>query len=274
MKLATIKKGEVTALVRVTGEGYVEVPGYASVSELLEAGALEEARTAEGESGDLASATLVNPLPNPSKIICVGVNYRNHIKEMGREPAPYPTLFMKVRESLIGPNDPIMLPPESQAVDYEGELAMVIGTKVRRAKGEQARAAIAGFTCSNDTSMRDWQYRTAQWDQGKAWERATPIGPVVVTPDELPLDARLVTEVNGEVRQDTPVDDLVFGTVELVEYLSTIFTLNPGDVILTGTPGGVGHAKKPPQYVQAGDIVSVTIDGIGTIKNRAEAEEV
>lgn len=273
MKLATIRKTGGTAAVRVVGDRYVEIPGYASVSELLAAGALDQAAQAQGTEGDFTSADLAPVVPTPGKIVCVGVNYRNHIKEMGREPAEFPTLFTKFPEALLGAHDDFPLPPESTKVDYEGEMALVIGTTVRRAKGAEAEAAIAGFTCANDGTMRDWQYRTTQWFQGKGWEKSTPLGPVLITPDELPADARMVTRVNGDVRQDTPVDDLLFGTVALVEYVSTMFTLKPGDVILTGTPGGVGHARKPPVYIQPGDVITVTIDGIGELRNTAVAEQ-
>ena len=272
MKLATIRVGDSTVAVRVDGDKAVEITGYASISELLTNGSLEEAAAANGTEYDFASADIAPVVPDPSKIVCVGVNYRNHIKEMGREPAEFPTLFTKFKESLLGPNDDFPIPPESDAIDYEGELALIIGKKVRRAKGEEAKAAIAGFTVANDGTMRDWQYRTTQWFQGKGWENSTPLGPVMITPEELPADAHMVTRLEGQVMQDTPVDDLLFDTVALVEYISTMFTLNPGDIILTGTPGGVGHARKPPVYVQPGQTVTVTIDGIGELVNKAVPE--
>ena len=210
----------------------------------------------------------------PQKVVCVGLNYRNHILEMGRELPEYPTLFTKYPESLIGPRDDIQLPPESDAVDWEGELALVVGKTVRRATAEQAAEAIAGYSVLNDVTMRDWQYRTPMWFQGKAWENSTPIGPVFVTPDEIPAGATMTTRVDGEVVQSTPIDDLVFDSAALISYISTIFTLNPGDVIATGTPGGVGHARKPQRYLTAGQTLSTSIDGIGELVNLAVAERV
>jgi len=197
---------------------------------------------------------------------------------MGREIPEFPTLFAKYPEALIGPADDILLAPESDAVDWEAELAVVIGTTVRRARGGSAEAAIAGFAVLNDVTMRDWQYRTMMWDQGKTWEATTPLGPYLVTPDELPGGVRpaldLSCRVNDEVVQSANTGDLVFDSVALVEYISTILTLRPGDVIASGTPGGVGHARKPPRYLAPGDVLTTDISGLGIARNRAVAEAV
>ena len=274
MKLATLRLPEGrTVAARVDGDTAVEL-GFADVGELLRAGGLAAAATATGASHDLATADLAPVVPAPGKIVCVGLNYRNHILEMGRELPEYPTLFAKYPEALIGPRDDIQLAPESDKVDWEGELAVVIGKTVRRADADQAKAAIAGFAVLNDVTMRDYQYRTTQWFQGKTWENSTPFGPVLATPDEIPAGAQMVTSLDGEVLQSTPIDDLVFDTVALVQYISTIFTLNPGDVIATGTPGGVGHARKPARYLAAGQTLTTTIDGIGELVNVAVAEQV
>lgn len=232
--------------------------------ELTEAG-LESLRTDRRHALDeLEFAPLV---VRPSKVVCVGVNYLPHIREMGREKLDYPTLFCKFPDSLIGAGAPIVIPRESDAMDFEGEIAMVIGREVRRASAEEARAVIAGFTCANDGSVRDWQYRTAQWLQGKVWEGSTPLGPVLTTADAMPEDPHITTRVSGEVMQQGRLSDLVFDPVTLISYISTIVTLRPGDVILTGTPGGVGHARDPQRYLRAGDIVEVTVDGVGTLRN-------
>jgi acylpyruvate hydrolase len=192
---------------------------------------------------------------------------------MGRELPKYPTLFAKFPEALIGPADPIVLPAESVAVDWEAELAVVIGRAVRRASEAEARAAIAGFSVLNDVTARDWQYRSPQWLQGKTFEATTPFGPYLVTPDELPGGTApalsLTCSVDGELVQKAGTDDLVFGPVELVRYISTILTLRPGDVIATGTPGGVGHARKPPRYLGDGARLVTEISGLGRLENVA-----
>ncbi|MET7995755.1 fumarylacetoacetate hydrolase family protein [Amycolatopsis sp. NPDC005232] len=273
MRLATIRVGGTTAAVRITGTTAIET-GFTDVGALLRAGGLDVAAATDGARHDYATMDLAPVVPRPGKIVCVGLNYRNHILEMGRELPEFPTLFAKYPEALIGPRDEILLPPESDRVDWEGELAVVIGTSVRRASAEEAVAAIAGYSVLNDVTMRDYQYRTAQWFQGKTWENSTPLGPVLVTPDELAPGAQLVTSVDGEELQRTPLDDLVFDAVELVRYISTIVTLQPGDVIATGTPGGVGHARKPPRYLAPGQTLTTRIDGIGELVNVAVAEKV
>jgi acylpyruvate hydrolase len=206
----------------------------------------------------------------------VGLNYRSHILEMGRELPRHPTLFTKYPEALVGAHDDIVLPPESTQVDWEAELAVVIGADVRRARGAGAETAIAGFAVLNDVTMRDWQYRTAMWDQGKTWESTAPFGPYLVTPDELPGGVRPALElrglVNGEVVQQANTGDLVFDPVALVEYVSTILTLRPGDVIATGTPGGVGHARRPARYLAAGDLLVTEVAGLGRAQNRTVDE--
>ena len=207
-------------------------------------------------------------VPAPRKIVCVGLNYANHIREMGRELPEYPTLFAKYPEALIGPYDTIVLPVEApDAVDWEGELAVVIGATARRVDGDAAAAAIAGYATLNDVTMRDFQYRTPEWFQGKTFEATTPFGPYLVTADEFVLEGELRTAVDDEIVQSTSIDDLVFSPTQLVSYISHIVTLNPGDVIATGTPGGVGHARKPPRYLYDGAVLTTTIDGLGALRN-------
>ena len=275
MKLATIRTPEGTRAVRLAKHGYVDL-GAADVGELLADPAWRvRAAAAEGRTYPLEGADLAPVVPNPGKILCVGLNYRNHILEMGRDLPEHPTLFAKFTEALIGPRDDIELAPESDQVDWEAELVVVIGTQVRRASAEQAEEAIAGFTVMNDVTMRDWQYRTKEWLQGKTFEATTPLGPVLVTPDELPggvaPSLALSTSVNGELMQKADTSDLVFDPVALVRFLSTIVTLKPGDVIATGTPGGVGHARKPARYLADGDVLVTEIEGIGRLENVARA---
>ncbi len=274
MRLATLRVNGGTVAVRVEGDTAVEIDGFADVGALLRAGGLDRAAGAGGARHDLATAELAQPVLDPAKIVCVGLNYRSHITEMGRQIPQFPTLFTKFADALIGPRDDVALPPESTRVDWEGELAVVIGRTVRRATAEQAEAAIAGYSVANDVTMRDWQYRTPQWFQGKAWEASTPVGPVLVTPDEMRADAELITRVDDEVMQRIPIADLVFTAVDLVAYISTIFTLRAGDIILTGTPGGVGHARKPGRYLAPGQTLRTSIDGIGELVNYVVAEKV
>ena len=216
-------------------------------------------------------ATLV---ANPSKVVCVGLNYKTHIEEMGRPLPDYPTLFPKFPDTLLGATDPIVRPDETTEFDWEAELVVVIGTPVRRARGAEAEAAIAGFTVMNDVTCRDWQFRTREWTQGKNWDSTTPVGPYLVTPDEVggvrPALA-ISTTVDGETMQSDTTGDLVFDPVALVEYVSTMIRLNPGDLIASGTPGGVGHARKPPVYLTAGQRVVCTIEGIGSVANEVVA---
>ncbi|UED87902.1 fumarylacetoacetate hydrolase family protein [Streptomyces profundus] len=272
MRLATIRLPQGgTAAARVTGDTATEL-GYPDVGALLAAGGLASARTADGPVHAWADVPLAPVVPRPGKILCVGLNYRTHILEMGRELPTAPTVFSKYPEALVGPRDPVVIPPESQQVDWEGELAVVVGETVRRADAATAQAAIAGYAVLNDVTMRDWQYRTLQWLPGKSFESSTPFGPVLVTPDEFALGGALVTAVDGVEVQRTTTDDLVFGPAELISYLSTVMTLRPGDVIATGTPGGVGHARKPARYLTPGQILTTTVEGIGTLTNRVVAE--
>ncbi|MDR1824871.1 MAG: fumarylacetoacetate hydrolase family protein [Bifidobacteriaceae bacterium] len=273
MKLATVEVNGATSAARVEGDQAVLIPGFADVGEVLRSRALATAARVEGLRLHLDAIGVLPVVLQPQRILCVGMNYISHIAEMGRETPTHPTLFPKWAGSLVGAGQPITLPPESEAVDWEGELAVVIGRPTRRVTEAQAADAIAGYTIMNDISMRDWQYRTSQWLQGKTWDRSTPLGPVLATPEELPAKARLTTTVNGQVMQDDHVDDLLFGPAHLVAYVSTMMTLLPGDIIATGTPAGVGHARKPPQYLTHGDRVTVTIEGIGSLSNLALRED-
>jgi acylpyruvate hydrolase len=205
-------------------------------------------------------------VPTPSKVLCVGLNYKSHIQEMGRDLPSHPTMFAKFADTLTGPNDPVEAVAEDPELDWEGELVVVIGRTAYKVSEEEAGDYIAGYTVANDISMRGWQFRTMEWLQGKIWGASTPVGPVLVTADAFdPTAATLRTTVNGEVMQEHSTGDLLFTPTRLVSYLSTILPLRPGDLILTGTPGGVGRARDPQVYLQAGDIVEVTIEGIGTL---------
>ena len=208
------------------------------------------------------------PLPPPGKVICCGLNYGDHIVEMGRELPTHPTLFAKYADTLIPDGADIVLPAEVE-VDWEAELAVVVGTEIRGADRDEAANAIGGYTVANDISVRDWQHRTLQWFQGKAWDATTPIGPVVVTPDAIDPVAGVdvVCRVNGEERQRGNTRTLVFDCAGLLAYISTFTVLRPGDVVLTGTPGGVGMGMTPPTFLADGDVVETEIPGIGTLTN-------
>ena len=224
----------------------------------------------------LASVRLEAPIARPPKILAVGLNYADHIRETGATPPAVPVIFNKQSTAVIGPGAPILVPPESTAIDYEGELAVVIGRRCRRVSRRQAPQVIAGFTICNDVTVRDWQRRTPTMTMGKSWDSHCPLGPWIVTSDELgdPRALELVTRVNGEVRQQANTREMLFDCYALVEHLSTAFTLEPGDVISTGTPAGVGAARKPPAWLVPGDTVSITIEGIGELSNPVAAESV
>lgn len=225
----------------------------------------------EVDASSISEDSLAPLVPNPSKIVCLGLNYATHIREMGRDLPAYPTLFAKYQESLIGPRDLIDMPADLDSVDWEAELVVVVGSTVRSASRSEAEAAIAGFTVGNDMTDRGHQRRTLQWLQGKTWEASTPVGPALVTPDEVggvTPDLQITAKVSGEVMQDARTGDLVFDPVHCVEYLSRIFTLRPGDLIFTGTPGGVGDARDPKRYVAPGEVVEIEIENLGKTVNR------
>jgi acylpyruvate hydrolase len=275
VRLTTIRTADGTRAARVDGDRLVELPA-SDVGAVLAGGptALRDAGDARGPERDASAADYAPVVPDPSKIICLGLNYERHIREMGHDPPDAPTLFAKYSAALLGPRDPIVLPAVSEQVDWEAELAFVIGTPVRHADERAARAAIAGYTICNDVSMRDWQHRTPQWLQGKTFESSTPVGPMLVTPDEVDdaRDLRLRCEVDGELRQDARTSDLVLDPVAIVQYVSRILTLSPGDLISTGTPGGVGAGMDPPVFLRPGQVVRTVIDGIGELVNECVAE--
>jgi acylpyruvate hydrolase len=264
VKLATIRTAAGTAAVRVDDDAAVEL-GAPDLGEFLtRPGWRASAAAAAGARHDLAGLDYAPPVPRPEKVICVGLNYRTHILEMGRELPEHPALFAKYARALVGAHDPIELPAGSQQVDWEAELGVVIGAEVRRATAEQAAAAIAGYTVVNDVTARDFQYRSVQWLQGKTFERSTPVGPWLVTDVE---PGEISCAVDGDVVQKADTADLVFGPADLVAYVSQIITLVPGDLIATGTPGGVGHARKPPRYLVEGNELVTQVEGVGELRN-------
>jgi acylpyruvate hydrolase len=224
----------------------------------------------------LEEVRLLPPVPNPGKILCVGLNYKAHVEETNRDLPDYPVLFAKFPSSLIGAADPIELPPESSQVDYEGELGVVIGERARRIPRDRGLEVVAGYTVCNDVTMRDYQYKTHQWIQGKTWDSSTPAGPALVSADEAGDPSRLELEVrlNDQVMQAGSTSQLIFDVATLVNVVSEFTTLNPGDMLLTGTPGGVGYRRDPQVFLADGDLVSVEVSGIGRLENRVIAERV
>lgn len=274
MKLATVRHGGRTTAALVVAGGYQPLPAR-NLSELLSIPSWKEILkdASSGHCGPDAlpasAIELLNPVPNPTKVICCGLNYADHILEMGRELPEYPTLFAKFADTLTDPEAQIPA-DESMDLDWEAELAVVLGSTLQDATEDEAAAAIAGYTVANDVSMRDWQRRTLQWFQGKAFDRTTPLGPVLVTADELDPVAGLevICTLNGEEVQRGNTKTLVFSAARLLSYISTFTVLRPGDVVLTGTPGGVGMGMVPPRFLKDGDELLTEIPGIGTLKNR------
>jgi acylpyruvate hydrolase len=268
VKLATIRTATGTAAVRIDDDGAVEL-GAPDLGAYLERTDWRTvAARADGARHDLAGLDYAPLVPRPEKIFCVGLNYRTHILEMGRDLPEYPALFAKFARALVGANDPVELPSGSEQVDWEAELGIVIGAPVRHAGRDEAAAAIAGFTVVNDVTARDFQYRSVQWLQGKTFERSTPVGPWLVTDAE---PGEISCEVDGDIVQKSETSDLVFSAVDLVAYISQIITLVPGDLIATGTPGGVGHARKPPRYLAEGSSMVTRVEGVGELRNTVVA---
>jgi 2-keto-4-pentenoate hydratase/2-oxohepta-3-ene-1,7-dioic acid hydratase in catechol pathway len=222
----------------------------------------------------LADVTLQAPIRRPPKVLAVGLNYRDHVEETGLQMPEVPMIFNKQSTAVTGPGSDIHLPKDSFQLDYEGEFAFVIGKRCRRVPKEKAMSVIAGFTIVNDVSVRDWQFRSATTTMGKSWDTHCPMGPAIVTPDEVPDPHNLAlrTWVNGELRQDSNTRYLIFNCVDLIEHLSTAFTLEPGDVVPTGTPSGVGIGFDPKVWLKAGDVVRIAIDRLGELENRVVNE--
>ncbi len=220
----------------------------------------------------LSAVRLLAPLPKPPKFICIGLNYRDHAIESGLAIPATPTVFAKYSNAVIGPGDTIQIPKVSQEVDYEAELAFVIGRRGKDVAPAQWKDCVFGYTIVNDVSARDFQRATSQWVIGKTFDTFAPMGPELVSADEIPdpHNLRISCEVNGRVLQDSSTSQLIFRIPELVAYLSQVMTLEPGDIVSTGTPPGVGFARKPPIFLQPGDEVVVKVEGLGELRNRCQ----
>ncbi len=237
--------------------------------------AMERARNAAESAPEIALADvrLEAPVPRPGKVLAIGLNYRDHAEESGQPIPQRPIVFAKMPTCIVGPGHPVHIPRVSRAVDWEGELCFVIGREARYVSAADAGDYIAGYTIGNDISVRDWQFHSPTWMMGKSFDTHGPLGPAIVTADEFdPSSAGIRLYVNGDEKQKSDTNQLIFGIGEIVEYLSAGFTLEPGDVVYTGTPSGIGGAKRPPEFLKAGDIVRVEIDGLGSLENPVEEE--
>jgi 2-keto-4-pentenoate hydratase/2-oxohepta-3-ene-1,7-dioic acid hydratase in catechol pathway len=247
--------------------------GIATVDQLIAAGPdawAAAARAVAGDGVDLAPGTLDAPLQAPGKIACVGLNYHDHCRETGMAAPERPLIFAKFGSSLTGPDTAIEWPEGlSEQVDWEVELAVVIGRRVRNLSESEALGAVFGYTAANDVSARDLQFADQQWVRAKSIDSFCPLGPVIVTADEYgdPQDKRLAARVNGETMQDSTTAEMIFGVAEIISFLSRACTLEPGDLILTGTPWGVGGFRNPPVFLEPGDTVEVEVEGVGVLSN-------
>jgi acylpyruvate hydrolase len=276
VRFTTIRTLDGHQAARVDGEEVVPLP-FKDIGELIATGPdwAERATSIDGQRLALAEVELAPLTPNPEKVFCVGLNYADHAEEANLDLPEYPTLFAKYARSLLGPDDDLVLPTVSDSVDWEIELGVVIGSPVRHASEAEALEAVAGYTIVNDISMRDFQLHTSQYLAGKAFESSTPVGPFLVTPDEVDharaLSMRLL--VDDEMMQESSTDRLVFSVAQIIAYVSSIITLVPGDLIATGTPSGVGALRTPPRYLGAGSVVRCFIEGLGSQTTRCVAPQ-
>jgi 2-keto-4-pentenoate hydratase/2-oxohepta-3-ene-1,7-dioic acid hydratase in catechol pathway len=258
----------------VLDAGSVLAGKYPDLKAVLAAGATSEL-TGVGEALPHDAITLLPPVPNPDKILCVGLNYLPHILESGRPHPEYPSLFTRYPSSVVGHGVPIVRPKVSREFDYEGELAFVIGKDGRHIAEADAWDHIAGYSCFNEGSVRDYQNHTTQFWPGKSFEQSGSMGPWLITPDEVGdiRDQTLTTRVNGNVEQHAPISDLAIGIPEIIAYASTVLTLKAGDIIVTGTPGGVGRYRKPQLFLEPGMSVEVEISKVGCLRNEVVQEQ-
>jgi len=277
MKIASYRIGDRLSYGAVAGEGIVDVPKH-----LANAPATLRAALAAGRLGAIAAATqgakpdhrladiAFEPvIPEPEKIICIGLNYRSHVLEGGRDVPQQPMIFTRYPSAQVGHMQPMVRPKASDKFDFEGELALVIGRTCRHVAEKDALSVVAGYSCFNDGSIRDWQRHTSQFIPGKNFYRSGAFGPWLVTADEIPDPTRLtlLTRLNGEEMQRATTDDLLFDIPKLIAYCTTFTELVPGDVIATGTTGGVGFYRKPPVFMKPGDTIEIDISGIGVLRN-------
>jgi 2-keto-4-pentenoate hydratase/2-oxohepta-3-ene-1,7-dioic acid hydratase in catechol pathway len=282
MRLATIQTPAGPRAAVLQGDAYVDLHATrpdlpAGVRQLLEGGpavlraAAEAAGRPDAVRHAAAGVTLLPPVPDPHKVVCIGLNYRDHAAESGTPIPKDPVLFSKFATALVGPGAPIVLPPVSQEVDYEAELVLVVGRTGRHLKADSAMDYLAGYTVGHDVSARDWQLKKdgKQWLAGKTFDTFAPLGPTLVTADEVPdpLNLAIRLRLNGRTMQDSNTRQMIFTPADLLAYISQVVTLQPGDLIFTGTPPGVGFVRKPPVFLKAGDVVEVEVEKLGVLRN-------
>lgn len=277
MRLVSFSRNGREGYGAVTDKGVVDLSAvmgarFADLKALLAADALAEAATVAAQRAPdfaLADAVLLPVIPNPGKIWCCGLNYGEHVRETNREVTEQPTFFLRVADSQVGHDQAMVRPPESVQFDYEAEIAVVIGRPGRRIAEADAGQHVAGYACYNDGSVRDWQRHTSQWVPGKNFWRTGGFGPWMVTADEIPFDTvmTLTTRLNGVEMQRATTDMLIHSIARQIAYVSTIAPLEPGDVIVTGTPGGVGARRTPPVWMKAGDVCEIEVDRVGVLRN-------
>jgi 2-keto-4-pentenoate hydratase/2-oxohepta-3-ene-1,7-dioic acid hydratase in catechol pathway len=276
MKLATFKTAQGASYGIVTAKGIVDLKRYLGnqypdLKSLIEANAFDQARKHAAEAPDYKESdiTWLPVIPNPGKIICVGLNYQDHVVETKRDNTEQPAIFLRVPESQVGHKQPIVRPRESTDLDYEAEIAVIIGRPGRRISQEKSWQHIAGYSCYNDGSVRDWQRHTIQWTAGKNFAATGGFGPWMVSADEIPPGTKMTLScrLNGERMQHATTEQMIFKIPKIIEYVSTWTTLQPGDVLVTGTPGGVGSRRTPPVWMKPGDKVEIEIDKVGILEN-------
>ncbi|OUU79570.1 MAG: hypothetical protein CBC38_03560 [Gammaproteobacteria bacterium TMED78] len=276
MKILSFKKNNKNSFGVLNDNGIVDAgpklnKKYPNLKSILESNKIDLLKKIENDPIDyrIDDVDFLPPIPNAEKIICVGINYLGHIKETGREIPKYPVLFSRFIDSFVGHNEPLVRPRVSSDFDYEGELAVIIGKRAWHVNEASAMEYVAGYSCCNEGSIRDYQFHTIQWMPGKNFFKSGSIGPYITTTEEQndPSNFYLQTKLNGNILQNAPVSDLCFSIPQLISYCSEWTPLNPGDILITGTPGGVGRVRKPPIWMKPNDEVEVNISGVGILKN-------
>ena len=276
MRLATFKTAKGASYGAVTDKGIVDVGRrlgnqYADLKAIIAGNAFSKIRPLLTESPDypLSEVTWLPVIPNPDKIVCVGLNYQDHVVETGRDNTEQPAIFLRVADSQVGHRQPLLRPRESKNLDFEAEIAVIIGKAGRRISQQDSWSYVAGYSCYNDGSVRDWQRHTIQWTAGKNFAHTGGFGPWMVTADEIPPGTKMTLScrLNGEQMQHATTEQMIFKIPKIIEYVSTWTTLLPGDVLVTGTPGGVGARRTPPLWMKPGDKVEVEIDKVGILEN-------
>ena len=276
MRLATFSTAQGTSYGIVTGKGIVDLKRYIGnqypdLLSLIQSNGFAEAAKHLNSAPDYKESdiTWLPVIPNPGKILCVGLNYQDHVVETGRDNTEQPAIFIRVAESQVGHKQPIIRPKESKNLDYEAEIAVIIGRAGRRISQKDSWSYIAGYSCYNDGSVRDWQRHTIQWTAGKNFTQTGGFGPWMVTADDIPPNTKMTLScrLNGETMQKATTEQMIFKIPKIIEYCSTWTTLQPGDVLVTGTPGGVGARRNPPVWMKPGDKVEIEIDKVGILEN-------